>query len=87
MKTFIVILKDRKFAEYIENNVYKIFKPYFTDDYLYINELRVILLDIAVENKTILDYLQICNISDFMDMVNNDDINLNEYFISYVFVK
>lgn len=89
MKTFVVITEDRKFAEFIENDNMDIFLPVVHDDAVYLPHIKSKLLDTAKEyNFTYINEnnVWVYPISDFMDM-NNDDINMSNYFMSYVFVK
>lgn len=79
MKVFVVLSTDRTFVESIEGNVYKIFKPYFKDDGLYLDILYK-----ELDNKPV---DAIYPISDFMDMYNNNEIDISVYFIGYIFVN
>jgi len=89
MKTFIVLLKDRKFAEFIENDSYDIFIPIVNDIAAYLPYIKSKLIDISVEYKFNIPHndIEVYPISDFMDLINNDEFLANEYFISYVYVK
>ena len=90
MKTFIVITEDRQFAEFIENDNLDIFLPVVHDNALYLPHIISKLLGMAKEyNFTYINEnnIWVYPISDFMDMINNDDINMSNYFMSYVFIK
>jgi hypothetical protein len=90
MKTFIVITKDRQFAEFIESDNIDLFLPVVHDNAIYLPHIKSKLLNMAKEYKftiVIEEDLDVYLISDFMDMINNDDINMSNYFMSYIFVK
>jgi hypothetical protein len=89
MKTFIILLKDRKFAEFIENDIYEIFIPVVYDNAVYLPYIKSRLIEMSVEYKFNIPHndIEVYPISDFIDMVNNDEFLANEYFISYVYVK
>lgn len=88
MKTFIVLTHDRNLAEYIENQVFKIFKPYYKDDILYLEELISIVNKIAKDINIETDYIDVFKITDFVDMVNNEELqDFSNLFISYCYVN
>lgn len=88
MKTFIVLVtvhsdeidNPRGICESIENMVFSI--PTFPDDYTTALKIRDILL--KEKNITEKDDVLVFPISDFMDMVNNEEFNPDHFFMSYV---
>jgi hypothetical protein len=88
MKLFVVLLQDRKFAEFIESDVYQIFIPVVHDVAVYLPHVKSKLINLSKEYEYNIpdDEIEVYPISDFMDMVNCDDINLSNYFITYVYV-
>jgi hypothetical protein len=89
MKTFIVLLRDRKFAEFIENDIYEIFIPVVNDTAIYLPHIKSKLIEMSIEYNFNIPHneIEVYPISDFMDLVNNEEFLVNEYFISYVYVK
>lgn len=88
MKTFIILTHDRKLAEYVQNQIFKIFKPYYKDDILYIEELISILNKIAKDINIETDYIDVFTASDFIIMVNDEELqDFSELFISYCYVN
>jgi len=89
MKTFIILLRDRKFAEFIENDSYDIFIPVVHDNAVYLPHIKSKLIEMSIEYKFNIpdNEIEVYPITDFMDLVNNDEFLANEYFISYVYVK
>ena len=88
MKTFIVISTDRKFAEFIEGDKFNILNHFFKDDILY-----VALLEKELKNR-ILNYnfstsiqYNIYPISDYMDLINNNELSDGYNYISYCFIS
>lgn len=88
MKTFIILTHDRNLAEYLEKRVFKIFKPYYKDDILYLEELILIINKIAKDNNIETDYIDVFTASDFIRMVNDEELqDFSELFISYCYVN
>lgn len=88
MKTFIILTHDRKLAEYVQNQIFKIFKPYYKDDILYIEELISILNKITKDINIETDYIDVFTASDFIRMVNDEELqDFSELFISYCYVN
>lgn len=88
MKTFIVISNDRKFAEFIQGDNFKLLNQIFKDDILYAN-----LLEKELKNRIInynfssdIEYY-IYPISNYMDLYNNNEMQHENNFISYCFVS
>lgn len=78
MKTYIVLiptlnLDAREICEKIENDIYLL------DNVTSHNVLKIIELEYEK-----VDYIEVWELSDFMDLVNNREFNSDNYFISYV---
>jgi hypothetical protein len=89
MKTFILLTTNRKIAEFIEATEFEIFDKNIKDDLIYSNRLSD-KIKTMLDNYDIVysdDIILVYPISDFMDELNNDEIDIHHYFISYVFVK
>jgi hypothetical protein len=87
MKTFIIITDNRKFAEYIENNCYGINIPVVNDDYVYLSHIESKLLELKKEFDLEVNFINIYTISDFIDLINNNEIDISNYYMSYVSVN
>lgn len=89
MKTFIVLTTDRMIAEFIEANEFEIFDKHIKDDLIYSNKLHskiIAMLDnYNIEYSDVM--LFVYPISNFMDEINSEEIDMSNYFMSYIFVK
>ena len=83
MKTFIVLIpvedntNARKSCEYIENRVYTVDKVTPGQVYKEIEK--------DLEGRGVPVGIEVWNISDFMELVNNEEFNDTLYFLSYVY--
>lgn len=86
MKTFIVLIPvsyydARKACETIENTHFKI-KPK-DDGYQKLTAHKVLLeIDKVVDTGSIM--IEVYTLTDFMDSFNDEEINADNYFMSYV---
>jgi hypothetical protein len=79
-EAFIILIpvtfnNSRKLCEQFENEVFNI--PKFPDSLTTAKKIKEVI--------GLIDELVVLPISDFMDMVNVDDIDFSQYFITYVY--
>lgn len=84
MKTFIIISDSRKFSNHIENHVFNIFDSSFHDDIIYTTIIEDNIMHLGFD---VPDEFTVFPISDFMELMNDEEINMSNYFMSYCFVK
>jgi len=85
MKTFIVLIpvsnsvsEPRKACEMIENTQIKFDEGEFVFAH---NVLKKVMFELGIEDAS---NIEVEPITDFMDRVNNQEFDVEEYFISYV---
>ena len=74
MKTYIIFLQVNKFS-----NARKIAEDIQNMNF---NSSELVLEEIRKHEPC--DNVGICEMNDFMDLCNNQEVNLDKYFISYV---
>jgi len=86
METFVILIpievdNARKICEAIENNHLVI--PNFNKTVYFHDKMWMVLCELGIEETGAIAY----PITNFMDIFNDEEMNANNYFMSYVYVE
>tara|TARA_R110000822_G_scaffold32188_1_gene92640 strand:+ start:1057 stop:1326 length:270 start_codon:yes stop_codon:yes gene_type:complete len=88
MKTFVVLIpvddsltEPRKACEMIENTKFNV-EDFISETITAKHVLKKVMLELGIETD---HNIEVEPITDFMDRFNNEELNVDNYFMSYIY--